>query len=130
MPAILPTSAFSGVTLDIATIAPGEEFGRIHRLAYPDPLSFGKNPTRFSDPRKRIPANRFGVLYLGSSLKVCFVETILRDERDDGRGSRRGSIAMAVDVPNRLEIRDRPARYRDGRQTSRRAALASRHRPG
>lgn len=25
---------------------------------------------------------RFGVLYLGSSLKVCFLETILRDERD------------------------------------------------
>lgn len=82
MPGIQPTAAFSRVTLDIAPIAVGKEFGRIHRLAYPDPLSFGKNPTRFSDPRKRISANRFGVLYLGSSLKVCFLETILRDERD------------------------------------------------
>lgn len=82
MPRTLPTAAFSRVTLDIAPVAAGEEFGRIHRLAYPDPLSFGKNPTRFSDPRKRVPANRFGVLYLGSSLKVCFLETILRDERD------------------------------------------------
>ena len=82
MPAVLPTPAFVGVTLDLASISVGKEFGRIHRRAYPDPLSFGKNPTRFSDPRKRVPANRFGVLYIGSSLKVCFLETILRDERD------------------------------------------------
>lgn len=82
MPRILPTAAFSRITLDIAPIAVGEKFGRIHRLAYPDPLSFGKNPTRFSDPRRRVPASRFGVLYLGSSLKVCFIETILRDDRD------------------------------------------------
>ncbi len=37
---------------------------------------------RFSDPRRRKPDSRFGVLYLGASLKVCFVETILRDQRD------------------------------------------------
>lgn len=82
MPRILPTPAFAGISLDLASIATGKEYGRVHLLAYPDPLSFVKNPTRFSDPRKRIPANRFGVLYLGSSLKVCFLETILRDERD------------------------------------------------
>ena len=68
--------------LDIAPVGVGEEFGSVHRLAYPDPLSFGKNPSRFSDPRRRVPANRFGVLYLGSSLKVCFLETFLRDDRD------------------------------------------------
>ncbi|WP_345840432.1 RES family NAD+ phosphorylase [Sphingomonas oligophenolica] len=45
-------------------------------------MGFGKNPTRFSDPRRRVPDSRFGVLYLGSSLKVCFLETILRDDRD------------------------------------------------
>lgn len=78
MSRILPTAAFSDVTLDIAPVAIGEEFGRIHKRAFPDPLSFGKNPTRFSDPRRRVPAKRFGVLYLGSSLKVCFLETILR----------------------------------------------------
>lgn len=82
MPRILPTATFSRVTLDIAPVAVGEEFGRIHGLAYPDPLSFGKNPTRFSDPRRRVAVKRFGVLYLGSSLKVCFLETILRDDRD------------------------------------------------
>jgi RES domain len=64
------------------TVPARAEFGRIHRKAFPDPLGFGKNPSRFSDPRRRIADRRFGVLYLGSSLKVCFLETILRDERD------------------------------------------------
>ena len=82
MPRILPATAFSHVTVAIAPVAVGEEFGHIHRLAYPDPLRFGKTSTRFSDPCRRVPANRFGVLYLGSSLKVCFIETILRDDRD------------------------------------------------
>lgn len=40
-----------------------------------------KARSRFSDPRRRVDANRFGVLYLGSSLKVCFIEAILRDDR-------------------------------------------------
>jgi hypothetical protein len=82
VPGIPPTPAFAGVALDITTIPAGAELGRIHRKIYPDPLGFGKNPSRFSDPRRRVAAGRFGVLYLGSSLKVCFLETILRDERD------------------------------------------------
>jgi hypothetical protein len=77
-----PTSAFAGVTLDIKAVAADATFGRIHRKAYPDPLGFGKNPSRFSDSRHRVADRRFGVVYLGSSLKVCFLETILRDERD------------------------------------------------
>jgi hypothetical protein len=64
------------------TVPAEATFGRIHRRAFPDPLGFGKNPSRFSDPRRRIADRRFGVVYLGSSLKVCFLETILRDERD------------------------------------------------
>lgn len=82
MTGIPPTSAFAGVDLDIAPIDVGKTFGRIHRQTFPDPLDYGKNPTRFSDPRRRVPDNRFGILYLGSSLKVCFLETVLRDERD------------------------------------------------
>ena len=82
MPGTPPPPAFSGVALDIATIAAGEVFGRIYRTAFPDPVGFGKAPSRFSDPRRRVAANRFGVLYLGSSLKVCFLEAILRDDRD------------------------------------------------
>ena len=77
-----PTSAFASVTLDLRTVPVGQSYGRIHRNNFPDPLSFGKNPTRFSDPRRRVAANRFGVFYVGSSLKVCFVETLIRDERD------------------------------------------------
>jgi hypothetical protein len=82
VPGIPPTPAFAGVALDITTIPAGAEVGQIHRKIYPDPLGFGKNLSRFSDPRRRVAAGRFGVLYLGSSLKVCFLETILRDERD------------------------------------------------
>ena len=60
----------------------GERFGRIYLGRYPNPLGYGKSPSRFSDPRRRVPANRFGVLYLGESLKVCFLEAVLRDQRD------------------------------------------------
>lgn len=76
------TSAFAGADLDIATVPAGELYRRIWLAGYPDPLGYGKGRSRFSDPRRRIEANRFGVLYLGSSLKVCFLEAILRDQRD------------------------------------------------
>lgn len=77
-----PTPAFAQVALVIAPVGVGEAYGRIHRKAFPEPLGYGKNATRFSDPRRRKPDNRFGVIYLGSSLKVCFVEAVLRDRRD------------------------------------------------
>ena len=79
MAGALPTPAFAAATLDLAYIAPGAVFGRVYRQAFPDPLGFGKTRSRFSDPRRRAEANRFGVLYLGSSLTVCFVEAVLRD---------------------------------------------------
>jgi hypothetical protein len=82
VPGLPPTPAFDRVALDLMTVPVGATFGRIHRKTFPDPLGFGKNPSRFSDPRRRTEANRFGVLYLGSSLKVCFLETMLRDDRD------------------------------------------------
>ena len=53
---------------------------------YPDPLGFGKTPSRFSDPRWRVATNRFGVLYLGDTVKVCFLEALLRDQRDGAIG--------------------------------------------
>jgi hypothetical protein len=74
-----PTPAFASVKLETATVAPGRRFGRLYFDRYPNPLGFGKTPSRFSDPRRRIPRNRFGVLYLGESLKVCFLEALLRD---------------------------------------------------
>lgn len=78
----LPTSAFNGVALETRNIAAGRRFGHIYPNGYPDPLGFGKTRSRFSDPRRRVATRRFGVLYLGSSLKVCFLETVLRDSRN------------------------------------------------
>jgi len=43
-------------------------------------LGFGLAPSRFSDPEVTLaPPDRFGVVYLGSNVKVCFAEAILRD---------------------------------------------------
>jgi hypothetical protein len=67
-------------------VAVGRRFGRIYLGRYLDPLGFGKTPSRFSDPRRRVAANRFGVLYLGETVKVCFLEAVLRDQRDGAIG--------------------------------------------
>lgn len=80
--ALRPTSAFDGVPLETGTVAAGRRFGRIYSNRYPDPLGFGKTQSRFSDPRRRVAGSRFGVLYLGTSLKVCFLEALLRDSRN------------------------------------------------
>ncbi|ARM91114.1 RES domain-containing protein (plasmid) [Rhizobium sp. CIAT894] len=82
MTAIKPPSGFENSPLDIETIPAGRQFGRIYASAFPDPLGYGKTPSRFSDPRRRDPARRFGVVYLGDTLKVCFLEAVLRDRRD------------------------------------------------
>jgi len=83
---LAPTSSFAAVSLDLTTVGPGERFGRIYLGRHPDPLGYAKTLSRFSDPRRRAPANRFGVIYLGSTLKACFVEAVLRDEGDDRTG--------------------------------------------
>jgi hypothetical protein len=77
-----PTPDFRRVDLELATIRRGSLFGHIYPNGFPNPLGCGKTPSRFSDPRRRIAKNRFGVLYLGSSLTVCFLEAILRDLRN------------------------------------------------
>jgi hypothetical protein len=82
-----PPAAFSTARLEIHTVRSGARFGRIYWHGFADPLGYGKSPSRFSDPRRRIEANRFGVLYLGQSLKVCFLEAVLRDQRDGTLGS-------------------------------------------
>lgn len=82
MAGVRPPPAFSNARLAIHTVRPGERFGRIYLDRFPNPLGFGKTPSRFSDPRRRVEANRFGVLYLGDTLKVCFLEAVLRDQRD------------------------------------------------
>jgi hypothetical protein len=82
MAGIKPPAGFERQPLDIEAVPSGRRFGRIYANAFPDPLGFGKTPSRFSDPRRRDAAKRFGVLYLGETLKVCFLEAVLRDRRD------------------------------------------------
>ena len=77
-----PPANFGSSGLDTVSVAAGERWGRIYQSRFPDPLGYGKSGSRFSDPRRRIAKNRFGVLYLGRTLKVCFVEAVLRDDRD------------------------------------------------
>lgn len=78
----MPPAGFETASLHLHLVAAGSLFGRIYLARYPDPLGFGKTPSRFSDPRRRKPAGRFGVLYMGDTVKVCFLEAVLRDQRD------------------------------------------------
>ncbi len=82
MSGVSPPLNFGRVKLEMVTIPAGRTFGRIYWSTYPDPLGYGKSPSRFSDPRRRADAKRFGILYLGESLKVCFLEVVLRDRRE------------------------------------------------
>lgn len=77
----LPGPAFASRSLDLKVIPAGEVWRRIYETRFPNALGFGPGLNRFSDPTGR----GFGVVYLGSSAKVAFVETLLRDAAD-GRG--------------------------------------------
>lgn len=74
MAKVLPPKGFAGSSLQLHVVPAGKRFGRIDLERYADPLGVGKSPGRFSNPRRRIARNRFGVHYLG--------ETVLRDQRD------------------------------------------------
>jgi hypothetical protein len=39
-----PPKSFAESTLDLATIAVGQRFGRIYHQRYPEPLGYGKTP--------------------------------------------------------------------------------------
>ena len=77
----LPGTAFAGRPLVLKTVPVGEVWRRIYESRFPDPLGWGHGLNRFSDPT----GHAFGVVYLGSSAKAAFVETVLRDAAD-GRG--------------------------------------------
>jgi len=105
------------------SLAAGQGWGRIYQNRFTDPLGYGKTASRFSDPRRRIAKNRFGVLYLGQTLKVCFVEAVLRDDRDAVIGdlvldevtltSRRYAEIEITEPLTLLDLRD-DARLRQG----------------
>lgn len=76
-----PSASFSSVELDWWRVEARRESHRIHRTKY-GPLDPGMHPTRFSDPLSSGDSARYLVLYLGSSLEVGFLETVLRDARN------------------------------------------------
>lgn len=80
--AALPPRDFDEAKLTLTNIPTGTRYGRILMRRFSNVLGFGKTESRFSDPRDLPAHERFGVLYVGSTLKVCFVETVLRDSRD------------------------------------------------
>lgn len=82
MTGVGPPANFASAKLHVHTVGTNRRFGRIYPATYPDPVGYGKSPSRFSDPRRRKPDNRFGVLYTGASLGVCFLEAVIRDKRD------------------------------------------------
>jgi hypothetical protein len=64
----------------LSDIATGGIWRRIYQSRFSDPFGYGFGPSRFSDPETTfVPPARFGVVYFGSSVKVCFAEAILRD---------------------------------------------------
>ena len=83
---MLPPADFASARLRLHTVGAGQTFGRIYMAGFANPLGYGKSKSRFSDPRRRKAANRFGVLYLGETLAVCFLEAVLRDRKDGVAG--------------------------------------------
>src|SRR5262249_40984510 len=110
-----PTPDFARARLHVAAVGPGQTFGRIYLTRYPEPLGCSNAPSRFSDPRRRVLKNRFGVLYLGNTLKVCFLEAILRDQRNGVIGdyviresklrSRRYALVEVISQLNLADLR-------------------------
>lgn len=75
-----PQKGFEKRPLAISQVAKDSIWRRLYLSRYPDPLGYGFGPSRFSDPETSLtPPARFAVVYFGSSVKVCFAETILRD---------------------------------------------------
>ena len=81
---------------DLALVPPlaGPLF-RAFRSHHPDPLGYRPAPSRFSDPAiGRAGARPFGTIYLGESIEVCVLETIIRDSGIGLAGG--GGIPIAV----------------------------------
>lgn len=102
-----PPAAFASRSLVLTSPPVGAVWRRLYPDTHPNPLGWGPAINRFSDPTGKA----FGVVYLGSSAKVTYVEVIYRD-RGDGRDEAfpipfsefEGYICakIAVDQPLRL----------------------------
>ncbi|WP_281024697.1 RES family NAD+ phosphorylase [Rhizobium jaguaris] len=84
------------MTLKLTSSAP---WYRLFQSRYPNPLGYGFGSSRFSDPEVTVsPPDRFGVVYFGSSIKVCFAEAILRERAVGSKGSFPIGIAELQEV--------------------------------
>lgn len=81
----LPPAGFRSREVALASVPVGTSWYRLYLSRHTNPLGFGFGQSRFSDPDVG-SSDGFGVVYLGSSVKVCFAEAILRDQ-GDGRTS-------------------------------------------
>lgn len=77
-----PPDGFARRPLVLHDEPAGAKWLRLYRRTFPDPLGYGKALSRFSSPPDA--AQRYGVVYLGSSVNVTVAETLVRD-RGDGR---------------------------------------------
>ncbi|OYU86398.1 MAG: hypothetical protein CFE29_28585 [Bradyrhizobiaceae bacterium PARB1] len=76
----MPPAGFASRTLSLVDVARGAVWRRLYQNRFPNALGYGFSPSRFSDPETTLVfPERFGVVYFGNSIKVCFVEAILRD---------------------------------------------------
>ncbi len=78
-----PPAAFASRPLIIHREPAGRVWRRLYETRHADPLGFGLVRSRFSDPTGKM----FGVVYLGSSVRVAFHEVILRDRADARTGA-------------------------------------------
>jgi len=81
-----PVHPLSSARLVTTRIAAGTLCHHLFLDRYLDPLGFGYSPSRFSDPRRR-PGERFGVYYVGATFEVAFLETIVRDAKNQNPGT-------------------------------------------
>jgi hypothetical protein len=90
---MLPPKGFETRPLVLAKPSRSRAWLRLYRDSHRDPLGFGYGASRFSDPRVGDPGVRpFGVVYFGRTLKVCFLEAIVRDRGD----ARLGPLPVAM----------------------------------
>jgi hypothetical protein len=83
-----PPTSFGTRPLAIRREPAGATWRRLYETRHSDPLGFGLVRSRFSD----LIGRAFGVVYLGSSIRVAFHEAILRDRGD----ARTGPVLVAM----------------------------------
>jgi hypothetical protein len=85
---LLPPADFGSRELVTQVLTSNGPWYRLYQSRYPNPLGYGFGSSRFSDPEAALsPPDRFGIVFFGSSIKVCFAEAILRERAIGSKGS-------------------------------------------